>query len=135
MDKYKGGTLFYDASSTVIRITHQSSTCAGDTICSKNNFKSFAATSSVQIKEYRANIHIFNTKTYLEDCTAKDQPIDFCEVGAHIQNVAERAIQTVPTWALTLAIDAAIHWPDEVNLDLWPMALDHAVYVWNHLPK
>ena len=59
----------------------------------------------------------------------------FCGTGAHHQNAAERAIQTVVRWARVLIIDAAIHWPDEVDLDLWPMAMTHAVWVWNHLPK
>ena len=59
----------------------------------------------------------------------------YCGTGAHHQNEAERAIQTVTRWARTLIIDAAIHWPDEVDLDLWPMAMTHAVWVWNHLPK
>ena len=59
----------------------------------------------------------------------------FCGTGAHHQNQAERAIQTVVRWARTLLVDAAIHWPDETNLNLWPMAMDHAVWVWNHLPK
>ena len=135
MDKFKGGTLFYDASSTLIHVNHQSSTCVSDTLRSKHSFENFAATSGVQIKDYRADNHIFNAKDFLDDCADLNQNIDFCGVGAHFQNAAERAIQTVTTWARTLLIDAAIHWPDEVDLDLWPMALDHAVYVWNHLPK
>ena len=134
-DKYIGGTLFYDAMSTLIHITHQTTTCVSDTLASKHSFESFAATSGVHISAYRADNHIFNAKGFLDDCAALDQVIDFCGVGAHFQNAAERAIQTITTWARTLIIDAAIHWPDEVDLDLWPMAMDHAVWVWNHLPK
>ena len=32
-------------------------------------------------------------------------------------------------------IDAPIHWPDEVDLELWPLAMDHAVWIWNNTPK
>ena len=28
-----------------------------------------------------------------------------------------------------------MHWPDAANLELWPYAMDHAVYLWNHLPR
>ena len=49
--------------------------------------------------------------------------------------MAERAIQTVTSWARTLLIDAAIHWSSEVDLDLWPLAMDHAVWIWNNTPK
>ena len=53
----------------------------------------------------------------------------YCGTGSHHQNGTERAIQTVTRWAHTLTIDAAIHWPDEVDLDPWPMAMTHAVWV------
>jgi hypothetical protein len=26
-------------------------------------------------------------------------------------------------------------WPAEAFLDLWHFALDHAIYLWNHMPK
>ena len=28
-----------------------------------------------------------------------------------------------------------LHWPEHFNKDLWPFAVQHAVYVWNHLPR
>jgi hypothetical protein len=34
-----------------------------------------------------------------------------------------------------MLLHAILHWPDEVALDLWPFALDHAIYLWNHLPN
>ena len=27
-----------------------------------------------------------------------------------------------------------LHWPDEFSSDLWPFALDYAVYIYNHVP-
>jgi hypothetical protein len=65
-----------------------------------------------------------------------EQEIDFSGVGAHHQNgVAERGIRTVTEWSRTMLLHAMLHWPDEVSLDLWPFALDHAIYLWNHLPR
>ncbi|KAG7341235.1 reverse transcriptase RNA-dependent DNA polymerase [Nitzschia inconspicua] len=57
-------------------------------------------------------------------------------VGAHYQNgVAERSIQTVTQWARAMLLHLALHWPEQSRLDLWPFALEHAVYLWNHMPK
>jgi hypothetical protein len=32
-------------------------------------------------------------------------------------------------------LHSIIHWPDSANLELWPFAMDHAVYLWNSLPR
>ena len=32
-------------------------------------------------------------------------------------------------------IHAMIHWPENVQLDLWPFAINYAVYLWNRLPQ
>jgi hypothetical protein len=32
-------------------------------------------------------------------------------------------------------LHAILHWPEQTTLDLWPFAMDHAVYCWNHLPS
>ena len=56
-------------------------------------------------------------------------------VGAHHQNgVAERAIATIIGRARAMILHAAIHWPGETHTDLWPLAIDYAVYLWNHTP-
>jgi hypothetical protein len=31
-------------------------------------------------------------------------------------------------------LHSIIHWPDQADLALWPLAMQHAVYLWNHLP-
>jgi hypothetical protein len=33
-----------------------------------------------------------------------------------------------------MLLHAGIHWPEEVGLEAWPMALEYAVYIWNRLP-
>ena len=136
VNKYKGGTIFCDSMSTFIYLNHQESLQAGDTLRSKHAFENTAEQMGVEISEYRADNHIFNSKAYRADCEDLKQKLDFCGVGAHHQNgVAERAIQTVTLLARTMLIDAAIHWSGEVDLDLWPLAMDHAVWVWNNTPK
>ena len=66
----------------------------------------------------------------------KDQDLDFSGVGAQHQNGrAERAICTVTSLARAMMIHAALHWFDSHDLSLWPMAMDHAVNIWNTLPS
>jgi hypothetical protein len=62
--------------------------------------------------------------------------LEFSGVGAHHQNdVAERAIQTVSSLARTMLLHMLLHWPAQADLELWPFALEHAAYLWNHLPR
>lgn len=57
-------------------------------------------------------------------------------VGAkHMNGVAERAIGTISNWSRTLMLHAITHWPESADLSLWPFAMEHAVYLWNNLPK
>ena len=71
-----------------------------------------------------------------DDVARHDQTSDVSGGGAHHQNgVAKRNIQTVTQWARTIMLHASIHWPDAADLELWPFALEHAVYIWNNLPK
>ena len=136
LDKYKGGTIFCDAMSSYVFINHQESLQTGDTLRGKHAFEDHAEQMGVNILGYRADNHIFNSKSYQADCEQQNQKMNYCGVGAHHQNgVAERTIQTITSWARTLLIDAAIHWPDEIDLDLWPLAMNHAVYIWNNTPK
>jgi hypothetical protein len=31
-----------------------------------------------------------------------------------------------------MLVHAILHWPQEMNLDLWPFAMEHEIYLWNH---
>jgi hypothetical protein len=134
--QYRGGTIFYDHASGAMFIRNQVSLRAGETVRAKRAFEQFAKQNGVKVKSYRADNLPFNSKEFRDDLALHDQTIDFSGVGAHHQNgVAERSIQTVTQWARTEMLQASIHWPDASDLELWPFALAHAVYIWNHLPK
>jgi hypothetical protein len=34
-----------------------------------------------------------------------------------------------------MMIHAAIHWPETADAQLWPMAVKHAVFLWNRMPS
>lgn len=134
--KYHGGTIFVDHASSFIFLVNQSSLRVGETLQSKIAFERFAQTCGHKIKSFRADNMPFASKEFQADLDTKEQEITFSGVGAHHQNgVAERAIQTVTQWARSMLLHQALHWPDQTRLDLWPFALEHAVYLWNHLPR
>ena len=109
---------------------------AGETVKSKKQFEAVIHTHGVSVKYYHADNFPFCTKTFVVYITTKSQTIDYTGVGAKHQNaVAEQAIQTVTSWARTMMLHEIIMWPDQANLELWPFALNQAVFIWNHLPK
>ena len=66
----------------------------------------------------------------------KHQKIRFSGAGASHQNgEEERAIKTVVTMSRTMLMHAALRCPDDTfSTDLWPMAMDYAVWVYNRTP-
>jgi len=90
----------------------------------------------VSIKAYHADNVPFAADEFVASLNAKGQMIDYSGTGSHHQNgIAERAIQTVMQWARAMLMHAVIHWPDQADLELWPFALEYAVYLWNNLPN
>jgi hypothetical protein len=60
--------------------------------------------------------------------------ISYSGIGAHHQNgVAEGSICTITQWAHVMMLHQVIHRPAEARLVLWPFALDHSTYLWNHM--
>ena len=87
----------------------------------------------VTIKQTMEYIKQLNS---LKDLNNRGQMIKYSGVGVHHWNdVAERAIQTISESARAMLLHAVIHWPEEMTLDLWPMAMDYAVNLWNHIPR
>lgn len=135
-ERYNGGTIFVDHSSSLMFLQHQVSLTAGETLRAKKKFEQQAAQFGVSIKNYRADNVPFGSAAFLQNIKDNGQTIDFSGTGAHHQNgVAERAIQTVTSWARAMLLHAVIMWPDQADLTLWPFAMEHAVYLWNNLPK
>ena len=78
----------------------------------------------------------FHAEVFKKHAKLNDQEISYSGVGAHHQNgVAERGIGTVTRWARAMLLQACLDWPEAGKLELWPFALEHAVYVWNNMPR
>jgi hypothetical protein len=118
--KHCGGTIFYDHYSSFVLVHPQPTLGATETLKSKRAFK----------------IHIFTSKLWTDSLLSANQSQSLSDVGAHHQNgVAERAIQTMPLMARSMLLHMAIYWPDQFSEDLWPLALDYAALLHNHVPK
>jgi hypothetical protein len=135
-DRYHGGTIFMDQASQYVYLRNQVSLTTGETLQSKRIVEQFAQTSGVKIKTYCANNVPFGNDDFRNNVQQHGQTIDFSGVGAHHQNgIAERAIQTIMSWARTMMLHSIIMWPNQADLALWPFALNHAVFLWNNMPQ
>ena len=87
------------------------------------------------VDSYKADNGVFRANQFVSHIREHNQKLSFCGVNAHHKNgVAERAIRTVSECARALMLHAALHWDHEVTSDLWPMAVDYATYLYNHIP-
>ena len=133
--KYNGGTLFIDHASSKIFNHLQISLRSGETLVGKRVLEHAASDLGIAIKGLRSDNGIFVSDEFLSDCRRKGQRLKRCGVGAHHQNgVAERFIKTICYLTRAQMIHAAICWPKRADMELWPFAFDHAVYLYNHLP-
>jgi hypothetical protein len=134
--QYVGGTLFYDAASGYISIHHQHGFTSAETIQSKIKFEQEAKQAGVAVGEYHTDNGVFNAQSFIQEIADKGQGIRFSGVSAHHQNgAAENGIKVVVRNARTMMLHVALRWPGYADQDLWPMAMCHAVHLWNHTPK
>ena len=134
--KYCGGTIFYDPATKVMKCYFQHSLNGEETVLSKNKFERFMLDNGAEVKHYRSDNGIFTKQRFMEEILNNDQVISCCGVGAHHQNAhAERAIRTVITSSRTMILHAILRWPDETKTDFWPMAVQHASYIHNIVPR
>ena len=134
-NKFCGSSVFVDAASGYVHIEHQVSLGATDSINAKSSFERMVRDLGVSVSQYHADNGIYNSKAYVQDLIDNQQDIRYSGVGAKWQNgVAEGTIRTVVSKARILMIHAALHWPEEEDETLWPLALTHAAYLFNHTP-
>ena len=132
---YECGTLYVDHSSGWIFVNNQKSTSAEETIRGKLLLEREAADVNVHVKKYHSDNGVFSSDAFRSHCELLDQKLSFSGVGAKFQNgVAERAIQTVSNMARANMLHATMRWPGRKFLDLWPLAIEYAVWIHNRLP-
>ena len=135
-DKYIGGCIFVDLASGYIHVKHQLGFSSSETIRAKQNFEKFAFDHNVIIEDYLADNGVFKAKAFIRHLRDQNQRVKFCGVNAHHQNgVAERGVRTISEIARCLLLHASTHWKNGIDSSLWPMAVDYATYLHNHIPN
>lgn len=137
---YNGGTMYVNSASNYVHVEHQTSMGAGETVLGKERFEqSMWNLAGVTVKHYHSDNGIYNiSEGFRDSCREHGQTQSFSGVGAKHQNaIAERNIQTICYWARTLMVHAALHWETDgaANIRLWPFAVQHAVWLYNHIPN
>jgi hypothetical protein len=81
------------------------------------------------------NAAVFTSEDMAEKLKRLAQIITFAGAGAHHHNgMAEHAIGMITNMACMMMLNEAIHWPDATDATQWPMAVMHAMYLYNHMP-
>ena len=129
-NKYMGGTIFIDEASGYTFIKNQVSLGAAEAIRAKHEFERDAQRNGIRISSYRADNGVYRSAAFREDLNKFKQTIQFSPVGGHHHNgVSERSIRTITTCARAMIIHALIHNPTDVELELWPFAMEYAVFL------
>ena len=132
-----GGMIAVDHASNKIFVAHQQHFSGTAAVASKLAIEKATATEGVKIEAYLGDNDSAFTSAVFQQALAKDwQRFRFCASHAHHQNgKAERAIGTVMSLASVLMYHAWTRWPDAKDESMWPLAVDHAVYIWNSIPN
>ena len=127
---FKGSAIFVDNATGYTYVHHQKSLNTHDTLRGKEAFEADCRDLGVIIQKYRRdNAAVFHSHEYKRHLEKFDQTQKFAGVGQHHANgIVEKTIQDVQSTARTMLIHLAIHWGDQADLALWPMAIDHAVF-------
>ena len=135
-DMYGGGCLFVDHASGFIVVEHQVSLNTHQTLKAKKKFETTCRSYGVIPQEYLSdNGTSFTADEFTENLAIYEQVIKFAGVGAHHHNgIAERNIRTIMAIARTMMLHSSINWPTVADTTLWPLAVNHAVFLVNHVP-
>ena len=97
--------------------------------------KQFVEMSVIPQSYLSDNGKAFTSKEFSSELSSLHQSSSFSGVGAHHSNgLAENTIKRITAIARTMIIHSAIHWPDVADSSLWPLAVEYAVYLHNHVP-
>jgi hypothetical protein len=133
---YSGGLIFVDHASGYVHVELCVNFTAGETLRAKALFEQAMLDHGITVQSYQTDNGVFAAKEFMLEIHNMQQSIGFSGVGAHHQNgVAKQSIGTIMVMARTLMLHAAIRWPDVSDACYWPMAVDYAVYQYNHGPK
>ena len=87
------------------------------------------------MKYFRADNHVYNSNLFRQSCAAAGQGLTFSGANTHNQNgIAECKIGYVTKLERTMLFHAMISWSSNVQTNLWPCAIKHAIDLHNATP-
>ena len=129
--------IFVNTATGYIDVQFQSFFSAHATIDAVEQFKADAKDNGIIILEYQSDGgSCFTSNKFQKHLASKGQTNCYSGASTHHQNRhAEHAIQTIMGMAQTMMIYLAIHWSQIADAMLWPMCVNHAVWIYNHVPN
>ena len=133
---FSGGIVFVDHASDFVFVDFCTSPNTNDSILSKEKYEAMCRDVGVAPQSYLSdNGKPFTSKEFAASLSNLHQQSSFSGVGAHHSNgKAENTIKRIMAIARTMMIHSAIHWPSVADSSLWPLAVEYAVYLHNHVP-
>jgi hypothetical protein len=118
---YSGACVFTDLATGYLHLELQISFTAHETLQATERFEALMKENGVIVHKYMFdNGSAFTSTEYCIKLAEQSQKSQQAAVGAHSQNVAKHAVQTILSMARTMMIHAAIHWPSIANTCLGP---------------
>jgi len=135
--KYKGGCIFANCATSFLHIGLLSNVSGHNTTTVKEEFDKMCQNHGVVPQQFISdNGSEFVNSDFQAHLEQLQQSHRLAGVGAHHSNgVAERGILTIMSIARAMLHHAALHWPDVADVELWPLALLHAVDLLNKIPR
>ncbi|CAJ1959927.1 unnamed protein product [Cylindrotheca closterium] len=135
--QYTGGCIFVDHATGYVFVEHQVHLNTQETLSAKISVEEQLRDYGVVVLQYLSdNGRPFTSQEYNDHLLKFSQIHSFAGVGAHhLNGIGEQSIQTIMSIARTMMMHQAIHWPDVATTTLWPLAVDHAVFLYNHMPN
>lgn len=133
--RYTNSTVWVNKVSQYLRVDHQETMTAKETLLSKEMLESFAATHNRRIKHIHSDNGIYAKSSFINHMKQKCQSYSFCGVGAKWQNGSvESHIGHLTAKARSMLMHAMQKWPGIITPAFWPFCISQAVRMHNLTP-
>ena len=128
---YCSGCIFVDHASSSVHLEFQLHLTTHETLKAKEQYELFSRNLGINVQSFLTdNESAFISNEFNSQLAKFEQVIRFAGTGAHHHNaIAKRNIQTIMAIARTMMLYLAFHWSDLADSFLWPMAVQHAVFL------
>ena len=118
-----------------LHVGHQLGFSGCKTIREVQEYVKLAFDHGVVVDQYKADNGVFKAQKFDAYVRERNQRLSYCGVNAHHQNtIVEHSICTVSEIASSMMLHLSLRWEQGIDSLLWPMAVDYATHVYNHLP-